>query len=82
MEINTLELKNDLHDLVTNTNDEEVLFRVKEYFTELKNKDDWWHLLTTEQKNKVEIGTNQLDNNVKFSNDEVRIEIDKLLQRK
>ncbi|MER0437842.1 hypothetical protein [Emticicia sp. W12TSBA100-4] len=82
MELNTLELKNDLHTLVTNTNDEEVLFRVKEYFTELKNKDDWWHSLTTEQKNKVEIGTQQLDNGLKFSNDEVRIEIDKLLKRK
>lgn len=82
MELNTLELKNDLHTLVTNTNDEDLLFRVKEYFTELKNKDDWWHLLTTEQKHKVEIGTKQLDNNIKFSNDEVRIEINKLLHRK
>lgn len=82
MELNTLELKNDLHTLVTNTNDEDLLFRVKEYFTELKNKDDWWHLLTTEQKIKVEIGTKQLENNLKFSNDEVRVEINKLLQRK
>jgi CTP:phosphocholine cytidylyltransferase-like protein len=82
MELNTLELKNDLHTLVTNTNDEDLLFRVKEYFIELKNKDDWWHLLSKEQKNKVEIGTKQLDNNVKFSNDEVRVEINKLLQRK
>lgn len=82
MELNTLELKNDLHILVSNTNDEEVLFRVKEYFTELKNKEDWWHSLTSEQKSKVEIGIKQLDNNLKFSNDEVRIEIDKLLQRK
>jgi hypothetical protein len=82
MELNTLELKNDLHTLVSNTNDEEVLFRVKEYFTELKNKEDWWHSLTKEQKNKIEVGTKQLDNNLKFSNDEVRIEIDKLLQRK
>jgi CTP:phosphocholine cytidylyltransferase-like protein len=82
MELNTLELKNDLHTLVTNTNDENLLFRVKEYFTELKNKDDWWHLLSKEQKNKVEIGTKQLENNLRFSNDEVRVEINKLLHRK
>lgn len=82
MELNTLELKNDLHTLVTNTNDEDLLFRVKEYFTELKNTDDWWNILTSKQKEQVETGTKQLDNNLKFSNDEVRIEIDKLLQRK
>ena len=62
MELNTLELKNDLHSLVSNTNDENVLFRVKEYFTELNTQEDWWHLLTPEQKKQVEIGTKQLDN--------------------
>lgn len=82
MELNTLELKNDLHALVSNTNDEDVLLRVKEYFTELKNKEDWWHSLTSQQKNNVEIGTQQLDNGQKLSNDEVRIEVNKLLKRK
>ena len=82
MEVNTLELKNDLHTLVTNTDDENVLFRVKEFFTELKDKDDWWHLLTPTQKNQIEIGSNQLDNGIKFTHNEVRAEIDKLLLKK
>lgn len=81
MELNTLELKNDLHTLVSNTNDEDVLFRVKEYFTELKNKEDWWHSFTPQQKKDIDIGTQQLDNGQKFSNDEVRIEVNKLLKR-
>ncbi len=82
MELNTLELKNDLHTLVTNTDDENVLFRVKDFFTELNNQKDWWDVLTSTQKKQVEIGSKQLDEGLKFTNDEVRAEIDKLLQKR
>ena len=76
METNTLELKNDLHDLVSKTDDAGVLSHVREYFTELNNKIDWWYLLTPAQKQQIEIGTKQLDNGQKFTNKEVRVEID------
>ena len=82
MELNTLELKNDLHALVANTDDENVLFRVKDFFTKLNNQKDWWDVLTPTQKNQVAIGSKQLDEGLKFTNDEVRAEIDKLLQKR
>jgi len=82
MELNTLELKDELHTLVTNTNDEDVLLRVKEFFTELKNKEDWWNLLTLTQKKDIDTATNQLDSGLRFTNEEVRTEIDKLLYKK
>lgn len=82
MELNTLELKNDIHSLVNNTDDETILFKVKEYFSELKSNEDWWNLLSLKEKASVEDGTKQLDNGVRFSHDEVRKEIDKILKSK
>lgn len=82
MELNTLELKNDIHSLVNNTDDETILFKVREYFSELKSNEDWWNLLTLKQKLSIENGSKQLDNGLRFSHDEVRKEIDKILKSK
>jgi phage pi2 protein 07 len=46
MNTNTAEIKNYLHKLIVETDDETILMKVQEYFTVLKEKNiDWWDMI-------------------------------------
>ena len=81
MEVNTLELKNDLHTLVTITDDENILLQVKQYFTELNNKTDWWDELSESQKTSINLGIKQLDEGKTVPHAQVRERVDKILRK-
>ena len=82
--MNTAELKNYLHQLVVETNDENILTKVKEYFTSLSrgNELDWWDKISETQKFEIEVGVTQLKNGQGISDPEVRNKVDVLLKRK
>ena len=82
--MNTAELKNYLHQLVVETNDENILTKVKEYFTSLSrgNELDWWDQISEKQKFEIEVGVTQLKNGQGNSDPEVRNKVDVLLKRK
>lgn len=58
----TSELKSSLQKLIFETDDTNILKKVKDYFTMLKNKDvDWWDILSEKEKSEIETGINQLN---------------------
>lgn len=83
MNSKTSELKEILHQLVTNTNDEGILSQVQAYFSALQKKPiDWWDYLSEKDKLNIELGLSQLDNNEGHSNEIVQSKVDQLLGRK
>ncbi|MCB9297115.1 MAG: hypothetical protein H6559_28930 [Lewinellaceae bacterium] len=50
------ELKNNLHRMVVETNDPEILAQIAALFTSLLGEEDWWDSLSNEQKKKIEEG--------------------------
>ena len=79
--MNTAELKSDLHRLVVETNDINILTQMREYFKKLRKTKtaDWWDTLTTEQQNSINKGVEQLDNNKGITHQNVRKNVNKLL---
>jgi hypothetical protein len=53
------DLKNNLHRLVVNTDNERVLEDVHAYFIELAGHGDWWDKLTIEQQEMIKEGEKQ-----------------------
>lgn len=79
----TADVKNFLHKLVVETEDEGILSKVQAYFIALKGgNEDWWDTLSTKEKEAIEIGIQQLENKEGISHDEVKRKVDKLLHRK
>ena len=50
------ELKNNLHRMVVETEDPEILAQIAALFTSLLGEEDWWDSLSNEQKKKIEEG--------------------------
>lgn len=76
------ELKNQLHKLVVETEDTDILEHVKEVFTSLKGDSDWWDKTSNSQKSLIEKGVQQLDNGKGIPHDEVMENIAKKLNQK
>lgn len=49
-----LQIKNQLHKLVVETDDVNILNQVESYFLELVSKNDWWDLISDENKKAIE----------------------------
>jgi hypothetical protein len=80
--MNTAELKSDLHRLIVETNDINVLFDIRQYFLKLKAKDvDWWDLISTEQKESIQKGMEQLEKGEGLAHQKVRQKVNKLLEK-
>ena len=80
--MNTAELKSDLHRLIVETNDINVLFDIRQYFLQLKAKDvDWWDLISNEQKESIQKGIEQLEKGEGITHQKVRKKVNKLLKR-
>lgn len=65
------ELKNELHKLVVETNDSEVLNKVKEFFLSITQEEDWWANSSNQEKNLIDKGIDQLNNGDSLSHEEV-----------
>ncbi len=83
MNTNTSEIKNTLHKLIVETNDESILNKVKDYFTTLKSKDvDWWDMISDQEKEAVNTGLQQLEKGEGIPHEEVKSKADKLLGKR
>ena len=83
MKSNTDEIKNQLHKLIVETDDETILTKVQAYFTTLKEKNiDWWDMISDQEKKDIKKGLQQLENGEGIPNDQVKRKVDKLFGRK
>jgi hypothetical protein len=83
MKSNTAEIKNYLHKLIVETDDESILSKVQAYFTTLKSKNiDWWDTISDQEKDAINLGVQQLKNGQGIPHKEVKRKADKLLGRK
>lgn len=83
MNASTAEIKNYLHKLIVETDDESILNKVQAYFTTLKSRNvDWWDTISDQEKETVNIGLQQLENGEGIPHEEVKSKADKLLGRK
>ncbi len=81
--MSTAELKNYLHKLIVETDDESILSKVQAYFTTLKSENvDWWDTISDKEKETINIGLQQLENGEGISHEEVKRKADELLGRK
>lgn len=82
MNTNPAEIKNHLHKLVVETDDEVILNKVQAYFTTLKNQNnDWWDTLSEPEIATINIGLQQLKNGEGISQKEVNQKVAVLLGR-
>lgn len=75
-------LKNELHRLVVETDNPQVLRQVKSIFEILllgDEKEDWWDILSEKEKMLVQKGLQQLNNGERIPHQVVRQEINQLL---
>ena len=79
--MSVLELKNDLHRLVVNTEDEVILENVRAYVLNLPSHEDWWDKLRDTQQQLVNESIKQLDNGQTYTHQAVRERISKLLHK-
>ncbi len=83
MNANTAEIKNYLHKLIIETDDENILSKVKAYFVTLVGKNaDWWDTISDKEKDAIQMGLQQLENGAGIPHEEVKQKADKILGRK
>jgi hypothetical protein len=82
MNKNTAILKNNLHKLILETDDESVLSKVQAFFDTLRNsQNDWWDALSETEISLINNGISQLDNGGRIPHDEVMRKVDQLFDR-
>jgi hypothetical protein len=82
MNSNTVEIKNHLRKLISETEDEGILSKVQAYFTTLQTKNiDWWELTSVQEKEVIYESLQQLKNGKGIPHKEVKQKVDKLLGR-
>ena len=83
MNPNIAEIKDYLHKLIVETDDENILNKVQAYFTALRSKDiDWWDTISEAEKEAIQLGIKQLENGQGILHSEVKLSADYLLGRK
>jgi hypothetical protein len=83
MNVNTAEIKNSLHRLIVETDDEFVLNKVQAYFATLTSQSlDWWDTISDQEKESINIGLRQFKNGEGIPHADVKQKVDKLLGRK
>jgi hypothetical protein len=82
--MNVAEIKNDLHRLVVETDDLNILNAIKEVFTTMKEKPtgDWWDLLSEQEKQLVKRGLEQADKGEFIPRTQVRANIAQWIKAK
>ena len=76
------ELKTNLIQFIIETDNPSLLKKMELYFKNLREQNDWWDDMTTEQKKVIEESAAQIDKGEIVSNEQVREEINLLLGKK
>lgn len=80
--MSTAEIKSDLHKLIVETEDLEILIKIKEYFSLLKfQKTDWWNDLEEKEQQNILKGIEQLEKGQLISHEDVRTQVEKILKK-
>ena len=79
--MSALKVKNNLHKLIVDTDDVDILNQVEAYFLTLVHKVDWWDTLSEQQQKMIEQGRQQLANGQGITHEEVRAKVDRLLNK-
>ena len=82
--MNTIEVKNDLHRLIVETDDEAILLQVMNLFRTLraeKNHADWGDAISSQDAISIHKGLQQATQGERTPHSVVRKNIDKLLRR-
>lgn len=80
--MSSAEIKSDLHKLIVETEDLDILLKIKEYFSLLKyQKTDWWDALDEKARKNIEKGIEQLHEGQLITHEEIRAEVDKILNK-
>ncbi|MCB0519153.1 MAG: hypothetical protein H6577_05505 [Lewinellaceae bacterium] len=80
--MNTLEIKNDLLRLLTETDDEQLLDKVRCYFKLLKKEPIESEALDAQELAMVETGLQQVENGQVISHEEARKRIEEMLRKR
>ncbi len=77
----SIELKSELHDIIDEINDPDLLSTIKSFFYQIKSKEiDWWDFTSENEKKLINKGLNQLENNEGISHFEVRDKVNLLFK--
>lgn len=80
--MNTAELKNQLHKLIVETDDLDVLTKIQSYFSQLKVKhNDWWDELSDTNKKDIKEGVQQADEGDLIDQKEARERIENFFKK-
>ncbi len=82
--MSTAEIKNDLHRMVVETEDINILQKIKAIFNSLikdESSADWWDIISDHEKASIKKGLQQLKNGERIPHAEVRKEINELLKK-
>jgi hypothetical protein len=83
--MSTLALKDSLHRLVVETDDEFLLKQVQLFFITLKDKKDtkdWWQIISEDEKKLIQKGLDDIEHGRKITNAEARQSINKTLGKR
>ena len=80
--MNTLEIKNDLLRLLTETDDEQLLDKVRRYFKILKKEPVMDATLDAQELAMVEIGLQQIESGKVMPHEEVRKRMEEMLRKR
>ena len=82
MESNSAELRNQIHQLINETDDDK-LNNIQAYLMALQNeKADWWEAISAQEQEIIYKSRKLLEERKGISHDEVKSKVDKLLGRK
>lgn len=78
--MNTLELKNNLHRMVVETDDAAILEQITVLFSALRNEKSLWDSISEAEKKQIQKGLEDLRSGRIKSNEEVRAKVRSILQ--
>jgi predicted transcriptional regulator len=79
--MNALELKNDLHRMVVETDDIAVLEQIALLFSALRDEQSLWDLISEAEKKQIQKGLEDLRNGRTKSHEEVRARVRSILHQ-
>ncbi|NBC07718.1 MAG: hypothetical protein GVY26_11050 [Bacteroidetes bacterium] len=75
------QMKNDLHRMVVETDDPDVLIQMKAFFASVLGDQDWWDSISEEEKQLIELGQSDADEGRKTSFEVIRKKVEQRLEQ-
>ena len=73
--MNTTEIKTSIKNLLNETSDQKILLTVHKILSIQQNQEDWWEIITQQERDAIEEGLMQLDKGDKIAHSEVMKEL-------